>query len=64
MTDRFSALSKQLSDLVQASPCPKATERAIEREIDEHSEQGYSDILVLCRVLRGRGVEPVGGDAS
>lgn len=64
MTDRFSALSKQLSDLVMASPHPEVTERAIEREIDEHSRQVDSDILVLCRVLRGRGIEPAAGDAS
>ncbi len=64
MIDRFSALSKQLSDLVEASPQPAATERAIEREIDEYSKQVDSDVLVLSMVLRGRGIEPAGGEAS
>jgi hypothetical protein len=64
MTDRFSALSKQLSALVTSSPRPEVTERAIGREIDEYSKQVDSDVLVLSMVLRGRGIEPAGGEAS
>lgn len=58
-TDRFARLSKQLDDFIAASPNPDLTAKSVDRACERVGEQYESDVLVLCQVLRGRGLEPV-----
>ncbi len=58
--DRLDAVSKQLDAYIAASPHPDRTQAAVDREILRYSLHGHSDIGTMCRVLRDRGVTPVG----